>query len=79
MSGLAFTCAAGNYGITTTIYPSPQQSFTIDNIIGSVGTSKTFVTNSGKVDDIAHAYVSGGLVGPLQMELICSILENSTT
>lgn len=79
MSGLAFTCAPGNYGITTTIYPSPQQSFTIDSIIGSVGTSKTFVTNSGIVIGIAHTYVSGGLVGPLQMEFICSILENSTT
>lgn len=79
MSGLAFTCAAGNYGITTTIFPSPQQSFTIDSIIGSVGTSKTFVTNSGTVTGIAHTYVSGGLVGPLQMEFICSILENSTT
>jgi hypothetical protein len=79
MSGLAFTCAPGNYGITTTIYPSPQQSFTIDSIIGSVGTSKTFVTNSGTVAGIAHTYVSGGLVGPLQMEFICSILENSTT
>jgi hypothetical protein len=79
MSGLAFTCAPGNYGITTTIYPSPQQSFTVDSIIGSVGTSKTFVTNSGTVTGIAHTYVSGGLVGPLQMEFICSILENSTT
>ena len=79
MSGVAFTCAPGNYGITTTIYPSPQQSFTIDSIIGSVGTSKTFVTNSGTVTGIAHTYVSGGLVGPLQMEFICSILENSTT
>ena len=79
MSGLAFTCAAGNYGITTTIFPSPQQSFTIDSIIGDVGTSKTFVTNSGTVTGIAHTYVSGGLVGPLQMEFICSILENSTT
>ena len=79
MSGLAFTCASGNYGITTTIYPSPQQSFTIDSIIGSVGTSKTFVTNSGTVSDIVHTYVSGGLVGQLQMEFICSILENSTT
>lgn len=79
MSGLAFTCAPGNYGITTTIFPSPQQSFTIDSIIGSVGTSKTFVTNSGVVAGIAHTYVSGGLVGPLQMEFICSILENSTT
>ena len=79
MSGLAFTCAAGNYGITTTIFPSPQQSFTVDSIIGSVGTSKTFVTNSGVVAGIAHTYVSGGLVGPLQMELICSILENSVS
>ena len=79
MSGLAFTCAPGNYGITTTIFPSPQQSFTIDSIIGSVGVSKTFVTNSGTVTGIAHTYVSGGLVGPLQMEFICSILENSTT
>ena len=79
MSGLAFTCAPGNYGITTTIFPSPQQSFTIDSIVGSVGVSKTFVTNSGTVTGIAHTYVSGGLVGPLQMEFICSILENSTT
>jgi hypothetical protein len=79
MSGLAFTCAPGNYGITTAIFPSPQQSFTIDSIIGSVGISKTFVTNSGTVAGIAHTYVSGGLVGPLQMEFICSILENSTT
>jgi hypothetical protein len=79
MSGLAFTCAAGNYGITTTIFPSPQQSFTVTSIVDPVGTSKTFVTNSGTVTGIAHTYVSGGLVGPLQMEFICSILENSTT
>lgn len=78
MSGLAFTCSSANIGITTTIFPTPQQSFTITNIIGSVGTSKTFVTNSGVVSGIAHTYVSGGLVAPLQMEFICSILENST-
>jgi len=77
MSGLAFTCSQGS-GITTTIFPSPQQSFIIESIIGSVGTSKTFVTNSGVVAGIAHTYVGGGLVGPLQMEFICSILENST-
>lgn len=78
MSGLAFTCS-GSFGLTTSIFPSPQQSFVIDQIIGSVGTSKTFVTNSGTVTGIAHTYVSGGLVGPLQMEFICSILENSTS
>lgn len=77
MSGLAFTCSPGS-GITTSIFPSPQQSFTITSIIGNVGTSKTFVTNSGVVAGIGHTYVSGGQVGPLQMEFICSILENST-
>jgi hypothetical protein len=76
MSGLAFTCS-GSTGVTTTIFPSPQQSFTVSSIIGDVGTSKTFVTNSGVIAGIAHTYVSGGLVGPLQMEFICSILENS--
>jgi len=77
MSGLAFTCGSVS-GITTTIFPSPQQSFVIDSIIGDVGTSKTFVTNSGVVAGIAHTYVNGGKVAPLQMEFICSILENST-
>lgn len=78
MSGLAFTCS-GSFGLTTSIFPSPQQSFTVTSIVDTVGTSKTFVTNSGAVTGIAHTYVSGGLVGPLQMEFICSILENSTT
>ena len=78
MSGLAFTCS-GSFGLTTSIFPSPQQSFVIDSIVGDVGTSKTFVTNSGVVAGIAHTYVSGGLVAPLQMEFICSIIENSTT
>jgi hypothetical protein len=76
MSGLAFTCP-GSTGITTTIFPSPQASFTITSISGSVGTSKTFVTNCGVGAGITHTYVSGGLVAPLQMEFICSILENS--
>jgi len=77
MSGLKFVCT-GSPGITTTIFPSPQASFTIISITGSVGTSKTFVTNSGVGAGITHTYVSGGLVAPLQMEFICSILENST-
>lgn len=76
MAGLAFTCS-GSFGLTTSIFPSPQQSFTIDSIVGSVGVSRTFVTNSGKVVGIAHTYLSGGVVAPLQMEFICSILENS--
>jgi hypothetical protein len=78
MSGLEFTCPPGS-GLTTSIFPAPQQSFTIESIVDNVGTSKTFVTNSGVVAGIAHTYVSGGLVGPLQLEFICSILENSTT
>jgi hypothetical protein len=80
MSGLAFTCAA-NSGVTTTIFPSPQQSFTVSSIVGDVGVSKTFVTNSGIVLGIGHTYVpgSGGLVAPLQMEFVCSILENNVS
>jgi hypothetical protein len=73
MSGLAFTCAPGS-GITTSIFPSPQTSFTVTN----VGTSTVFTTQAGVVSGIAHTYVSGGQVGPLQMEFTCSILENST-
>ena len=76
MSGLAFTCAA-NSGITTTIFPSPQQSFTVNSIVGDVGTSKTFITNSGIVLGIGHSYTGGGLAAPLQMEFVCSILENN--
>jgi hypothetical protein len=78
MSGLAFTCSS-NIAITTSIFPSPQQSFVINSIIGSVGTSKTFVTNSGRVTGIAHTYLSGGQVGPLHMEFICSILETNVS
>jgi hypothetical protein len=79
MSGLAFTCGSGYVGgLTTSIFPSPQQSFIVDSIDGPVGTSLTFTTNSGVVAGIAHTYVSGGQVAPLQMELIMSILENST-
>ena len=77
MSGLKFSCPGGS-GITTPIFPSPQQSFTVSSIVGSVGVSKTFVTNSGVVGGITHTYVSDGLVAPLQMEFICSVLENST-
>jgi len=32
----------------------------------------------GSANGISHTYVSGGLVGPLQLEFIGSILENST-
>jgi len=77
MSGLAFTCVSSGVGATA-IFPEPQQSFVVDSIIGSVGTSLTFTTYAGVVAGIAHTYVGGGYVGPLQMEFICSILENST-
>lgn len=77
MSGIAMTCPSGS-GITTTIFPSPQKSYVVDSIVDDVGTSKTFTTNVGSANGIEHTYVSGGLVGPLQLEFIGSILENST-
>jgi len=79
MSGLEFTCGSYVGAATTTIYPSPQRSFVVDSIDGPVGTSLTFTTNSGTVTGIAHTYVSGGQVAPLQMELIMSVLENSNS
>ena len=78
MSGIAMTCPSGS-GITTTIFPSPQKSYVVDSIVDTVGTSKTFTTTVGSANGITHTYVSGGLVGPLQMEFIGSFLENSTT
>ena len=79
MSGIAFSCASYTGGLTTSIFPEPQRSFVVDGITGPVGTSLTFTTNAGVVSGIGHTYVSGGKVAPLQMELIMSILENSTT
>ena len=77
MSGLAFTCVSSGAG-SSSIFPAPQQSFIVDTITGSVGTSLTFTTYAGVIAGIAHTYISGGHVGPLQMEFLCSILENST-
>jgi len=78
MSGIEFSCGSYVGGITTSIFPDPQKSFIVDSIAGPVGTSLTFTTNTGVVAGIAHTYVSGGQVAPLQMEFIMSILENST-
>ena len=79
MSGIAFTCGSYTGGLTTSIFPDPQRSFIVNSIDGPVGTSLTFTTNTGVVSGIAHTYLSGGQVAPLQMEFIMSVLENSTT
>ena len=47
LSGIAFTCS-GSTGITTTIFPDPQQSYTVDTVAGVkefsavVGSSKGY-------------------------------------
>ena len=56
MSGIAFDCGSYSGSITTSIFPEPQRGFTIDSIIGNVGTSKTFVVDAGKVP-IPHTYL----------------------
>ena len=33
LAGIAFTCS-GSTGITTTIFPDPQQSYTVDQVNG---------------------------------------------
>ena len=57
LCGLAFTCS-GNTGITTTIFPDPQQSYTIDNITGAVGVSKTFTAFIGGSLGYVHHFNS---------------------
>ena len=46
MVGIAFTCSS-NAGITTTIFPDPSQSNTVESIVDVVGTSKTFTSVIG--------------------------------
>ena len=55
LAGLAFTCL-GSTGITTTIFPDPQQSYTVDSIIGNVGTSRTFTTFVGGSLGYVHIF-----------------------
>jgi hypothetical protein len=74
MSGIEMSCT-GSTGITTTIFPDPQQSYTVSQ----VNSSTEFETVVGSANGISHSYDRGGLVGPLQMEFIGSFLENSTT
>lgn len=73
MSGLEFTCSGYSSGITTTIFPAPQNTFTVTQI----DASNVFITNTGVGAGITHTYVSGGQVSPIELEFICSILENS--
>ena len=47
LAGLAFTCIPTQTGITTNIFPDPMQSYSVEDIEGVVGTSKTFSTFIG--------------------------------
>ena len=55
MAGIAFTCPSGT-GITTTIFPDPQQSYVVDQIVDSVGTSKTYTAFLGSAKGYPHTY-----------------------
>ena len=75
MAGVAFTCT-GTYGLTTSIFPTPQASFKIDEVLNDT----TFITDVGIVNDLPHVYrpafhrfvrsdigaisVTGGVLGP---------------
>ena len=56
LAGLAFTCL-GSTGITTTIFPDPQQSYTVDSIqTDGVGVSRTFTTFVGSSLGYVHVF-----------------------
>jgi len=71
MSNLNFTVGSGSVN-----FPDPQRSF----IVTTKNSDTQFETNAGIAAN-AHTYSNNGLarVAPLQMELVVSILENSTS
>ena len=71
---LCFKCSQDNF-FKEKKYPRASDPAANGNNLGVttfVGIANTFTVNVGVT-------TTGGLVGPLQMELICSILENSTS
>ena len=71
---LVFKCSQDNF-FKEKKYPRSTDPAANGNNIGVttfVGIANTFTVNVGVT-------TTGGLVGPLQMEFICSILENSTS
>ena len=72
LSNIVFDCAGYSASITTSIFPEPQRSFTVDSIVDNVGTSKTFTIDAGKVSGIPHTYV------PAQHQFV-SAVTNSVT
>tara|TARA_Y100001970_G_scaffold190305_1_gene231403 strand:- start:6036 stop:7697 length:1662 start_codon:yes stop_codon:yes gene_type:complete len=57
MGGIYFTCT-GSTGITTNIFPDPQQSYNVVSIVDNVGTSKTFSAFVGSSKGYTHVYES---------------------
>ena len=56
-SGVANSVADLAYsGITTNIFPDPQQSYVVDRIVDNVGTSRTFSTYLGSAKGNVHNY-----------------------
>jgi len=71
MSNLNFTVGSGSVN-----FPDPQRSF----IVTQRNSATEFETNAGIAANAHTNYVSNsGSVAPLQMELVVSILENSTS
>ena len=72
LSNIVFDCGGYSGSITTSIFPEPQRSFTVDSIVDNVGTSKTFTIDAGKVNGIPHTYL------PAQHQFV-SAVTNSVT
>ena len=79
-NSLKFTCDMDGNSSTKT-YPRTTDPVYNKSIPIKNSSTPNITVDVGKVNQFSvHVGVStaGGLVGPLQMELICSILENST-
>ena len=75
---LVFTCSQDNFfkekRYPRSTDPASKSNSELNNGVLGVGSTSTnaFAVQVGLT-------TTGGLVGPLQMEFICSILENSST
>ena len=69
---MVFKCSQDNYFAEKKYPRSTDPAANGNNKAITVVGSNTFTVNVG-------VSTTGGLVGPLQMEFICSILENSTS
>lgn len=68
LSNIIFDCGGYSGGITTSVFPEPQRSFTVESVIDS----SNFTIDAGTVKDIPHTYV------PAEHKFISAVADSVT-